>query len=65
PVEQLPKALQHVGAFLPLAHATALTRGLVVGAPLDNVALHVAVLVVYASITVIIATRLIHRRLTA
>jgi lipooligosaccharide transport system permease protein len=65
PVEQLPKALQQVGAFLPLAHATTLTRGLVVGAPLDNVALHVAVLVVYAAVTVIIATRLIHRRLTA
>jgi lipooligosaccharide transport system permease protein len=64
PIEQLPKALQHVGAFLPLAHATALTRGLVVGAPLDNVPLHVAVLVIYAAVTVVIAARLIHRRLT-
>lgn len=65
PVQQLPGALQLAGQFLPLAHATALTRGLVVGAPLDNVALHVAVLALYAVVSILIADRLIRRRLTS
>jgi lipooligosaccharide transport system permease protein len=65
PLQQLPQAVQFVAQLLPLVHATALTRGLVVGAPLDNVALHVGVLVFYSAITVLIAIRLIHRRLTS
>lgn len=65
PSEQLPRAVQAVAQLLPLIHATALTRGLVVGAPLDNVALHVGVLAFYSAATVYIAIRLIHRRLTS
>jgi lipooligosaccharide transport system permease protein len=64
PTEQLPKAVQYVAQALPLVHATALTRGLVVGAPLDNIALHVGVLICYASVTILIATRLVQRRLS-
>jgi lipooligosaccharide transport system permease protein len=64
PTEQLPKAVQYVAQALPLVHATALTRGFVVGAPLDNIALHVGVLMLYAGTTVIIATRLVQRRLS-
>lgn len=64
PSEQLPKAVQYVAGVLPLAHATALTRGLVVGAPLDNVPLHVGVLLIYAGSTVVIATKLVQKRLS-
>jgi lipooligosaccharide transport system permease protein len=63
PSAQLPKAVQFIAQALPLVHGTALTRGLVVGAPLENVALHVGVLVLYAALTVLVAIRLIHRRL--
>jgi lipooligosaccharide transport system permease protein len=63
PSEQLPKAVQFVAQMLPLAHATTLARGLVVGAPLDNITLHVAVLVIYAAGTVVIATKLVQKRL--
>jgi lipooligosaccharide transport system permease protein len=64
PAEQLPKAVQYVAQVLPLVHATALTRGLVVGAPLDNIPIHVGVLVIYAGGTVCIATRLVQKRLS-
>jgi lipooligosaccharide transport system permease protein len=64
PTDQLPKVVQYVAQALPLVHATALTRGLVVGAPLDNIALHVGVLILYASVTVMIAARLVQRRLS-
>ncbi len=63
PAEQLPKAVNYVAQLLPLIHATALTRGLVVGAPLDNIPLHVGVLVFYSVVTVVIATRLVQKRL--
>lgn len=64
PAEQLPKAVQYVAQVLPLVHATTLTRGLVVGAPLDNVPVHVGVLVVYSAVTVVVATRLVQKRLS-
>jgi lipooligosaccharide transport system permease protein len=63
PFDQLPRAVQIVAQFLPLTHATTLTRGLVVGAPVDNVLLHVAVLAIYAAATVLIAIRLVRKRL--
>lgn len=64
PAEQLPKVVQYVAQLLPLVHATTLTRGLVVGAPLDDIALHVAVLILYSGVTVLIAIRLVQKRLT-
>lgn len=63
PVDQLPKIVQIAAQILPLAHATQLARGLAVGAPLDNVALHVGVLAIYASVAIVIAIKLIERRL--
>lgn len=63
PQEQLPKIAQIIAQFLPLSHATTLARGLVVGTPIDNVILHVAVLVIYAGATVGIAAKLVERRL--
>ncbi|HEY8537983.1 MAG TPA: ABC transporter permease [Steroidobacteraceae bacterium] len=63
PAEQLPKIVQYVAQFLPLVHATKLTRGLVVGTPLDNVPLHVAVLLLYSIVSVLTAIRLVNRRL--
>lgn len=64
PAEQLPKVAQYIAQALPLVHATELARGLVVGAPLDNIPLHVGVLVIYAGVTVTIATRLVQKRLS-
>ncbi len=63
PSEQLPKVVQFLAQLFPLAHATALARGLVVGAPLENVPLHLAVLLIYAAGTVIIAMKLVQKRL--
>ncbi len=65
PLEQLPAAVQAVARLLPLAHATALARGFVVGAPLEHVALHVGVIAAYAAVSVTIAVRLVHKRLTS
>jgi lipooligosaccharide transport system permease protein len=64
PSEQLPKAVQYIAQVLPLVHATTLARGLLVGAPLDNIPIHVGVLVLYAGLTVVIATRLVQKRLS-
>lgn len=64
PAEQLPAAVRFIGQLLPLAHATALARGLVVGAPLENVALHLLVIAAYAVVGVFLANRLVMKRLT-
>jgi lipooligosaccharide transport system permease protein len=64
PLQQLPRGVQIAGELLPLAHATALSRGLVVGAPLDHVALHVFVIALYAVVGVTIAVRLVNKRLS-
>jgi lipooligosaccharide transport system permease protein len=64
PADQLPFAVRIVGQLLPLSHATALARGLAVGAPLEHVALHVLVIALYAAIGLAIANHLIKKRLT-
>jgi lipooligosaccharide transport system permease protein len=63
PAGQLPDAVQFIARLLPLAHATELSRGLTVGAPLDAVALHLAVLGLYAALPVLLAIRLVRARL--
>jgi len=63
PIDQLPKIVQTAAQFLPLVHATTLARALAVGTPVDNILLHVAVLVFYAVATVVIAAKLVERRL--
>ena len=64
PAEQLPAVVRLAGQLLPLAHATALARGLAVGAPLDSVVLHLLVIAAYAAVGLVIANRLINKRLT-
>jgi lipooligosaccharide transport system permease protein len=63
PADQLPAAVQVVARLLPLAHATELSRGLTVGAPLDQVALHLIVIALYAGLSVLLAIRLVRARL--
>lgn len=64
PDDQLPQAVRFIGQLLPLAHATELARGFAVGAPLDNVALHLFVIALYAGVGLAIANRLVTKRLT-
>jgi lipooligosaccharide transport system permease protein len=63
PLEQLPRAAQIAAQLLPLVHATTIARGLVVGTPIDQLLLHLAVLAIYAGVTVAVAVKLVERRL--
>ncbi len=64
PAEQLPAVIRFAGELLPLSHATALARGLAVGAPLDHVFLHLLVIAIYAGLGLVVANSLIKKRLT-
>jgi lipooligosaccharide transport system permease protein len=63
PVEQLPPAFQVIAAFLPLTHAVAIARPLLLGNIPADVALHVLVLLAYAAVGFYAATILFRRRL--
>jgi lipooligosaccharide transport system permease protein len=63
PVEQLPAAFQAVSAFLPLTHAVALARPLLLGGIPNAIALHLGVLLAYAATGFYAATVLFRRRL--
>ena len=63
PASQLPLALQHVSAALPLSHAIELARPLVNGRVPERAALHVCVLVAYAVVGFYLALVLTRRRL--
>ncbi len=63
PTTALPEVVQGFIQILPLTHAVALARPLVVGQPLTDVALHVSVLLAYAVIGYYIAVVLTRRRL--
>ncbi|HTT36619.1 MAG TPA: ABC transporter permease [Burkholderiales bacterium] len=63
PASQLPQALQHVSAVLPLSHAIELARPLVNGRVPERAALHVCVLIAYAVVSFYIALVLTRRRL--
>ena len=63
PTQTLPEAVQWVVQLLPLTHVVALVRPLVAGLPLENVALHVAVLAAYAAVGFYVALVLVRRRL--
>jgi lipooligosaccharide transport system permease protein len=63
PVDTLPDVVQGAVQVLPLTHAVHLTRGLVAGAELTQPVLHLAVLVMYALVSYIIAAMLIRRKL--
>jgi len=63
PVEQLPELFQTIAAFLPLTHAVAIARPLLLGQVPADVTLHVLVLLAYAAAGFYAATILFRRRL--
>jgi lipooligosaccharide transport system permease protein len=63
PVDQLPAAVQAVGAWLPLTHAVALVRPLVLGNPPTDIFWHLAMLAVTAAAAFQVALMLTRRRL--
>lgn len=63
PLEQLPAGAQAATQALPLAHAVALIRPLMLGRAPEQVALHVAVLAVYAVVAMVVALMLLRRRM--
>ena len=62
PVTQLPVALQWLATLLPLTHATALVRPLMLGESPTNTAIHILVLVGYAFAGLYFATLLFRQR---
>lgn len=64
PVEQLPAALQHVSALLPLTHAIDLARPLLSAAMPQHILLHLLVLVAYTVAGFYISLVLVRRRLS-
>ena len=65
PADQLPQALQHAAALLPLTHAVAMVRPLMNGAVPPGLAIHLSVLLLYAMVGFYIALALTRRRLLA
>lgn len=63
PVDQLPPAFQAVAAFLPLTHAVAVARPLLLGETPVHAAQHALVLLAYAAAAFYAATILFRRRL--
>ena len=63
PVDQMPAWLAAVSSVLPLKHAIDLARPLMLGRVPDAVALHLAVLVLYALAAYYVALVLTRRRL--
>lgn len=63
PVSSLPEAVQTLVYLLPLTHAVELTRPLIAGQPVDNVAVHLSVLIAYAVVGYYFAVVLIRKRL--
>ena len=63
PMEQLPAAFQAVAWVLPLSHATALVRPLLLGEVPTHIVIHVAVLLAYAGAGFYAAVVLFRRRL--
>ena len=63
PIDPLPAALQAAAAVLPLYHAVALARPLMLGELPQGVLLHLAVPLVYAAVGFYVALVLTRRRL--
>ena len=63
PLEQLPEGVQAATKVLPLAHAVALIRPLMLGRPSEDVGLHLAVLGAYAMVALVVCLMLLRRRL--
>jgi lipooligosaccharide transport system permease protein len=65
PLDGLPPVLRAAGSALPLAHALAIIRPLVVGRAPDATLLHLTVLIAYSGVAYALATVLARRRLLA
>lgn len=65
PISQLPAPVQVVAQFLPLTHAVTIIRGLTVGTPMGNLAVHLGALVAIAVVSLWIARRFAEKRLYA
>ena len=65
PLRELPQAVAAAAFALPLAHAVALVRPLMTGTAAHHLALHVAVVVGYAAVALVVSTRLLRRRLAS
>lgn len=65
PISQMPDLVQGLAWALPLTHAVALARPLIVGAVAENVFLHLAVLAAYGLLALCLAATLLKRRLDA
>jgi lipooligosaccharide transport system permease protein len=63
PLDRLPTAFQAIAGLLPLTHAVALSRPLLLGEIPEHVALHVLVLLAYAAAGFYAASVLFRRRL--
>jgi lipooligosaccharide transport system permease protein len=63
PIAQLPTVVQWLANALPLTHAVALVRPLIIGHWPENVLLHGFILLAYGVIGFIIATRLMRKRI--
>jgi lipooligosaccharide transport system permease protein len=65
PLERMPVAIQWLASVLPLTHAVEIVRPLMTGLPLQNVGLHLAVVLGYTVVSLALAIHLIRRRLSA
>lgn len=63
PIEELPRALQHITQILPLTHAVLIVRPLMNDALPANLVLHLLVLAAYAAAAYYVALALTRRRL--
>lgn len=65
PLERMPTAIQMGAQALPLTHAVALIRPLVIGSAPEHALLHLAVVGLYTLLALVLAVHLIQRRLGA
>lgn len=63
PISELPGVVAAAAFALPLAHAVAVVRPLMTGGTLELVALHLAVVAAWGAVALVVATRILRRRL--
>jgi len=64
PLDRMPEIIQTLSTLLPLTHAVAVVRPLVIGQPPPASLAHLAVLLAFGSVALGVAVHLIRRRLT-
>lgn len=63
PLDGMPAPVQQVATLLPLTHAIELVRPLMTGQPMNGIALHLGVILLYCLAGLALAAHLIQRRL--